>query len=353
MCGFTVDTTRGKGCVKKLLLAWLFFAITSKLVALYFLATLPYASLWEQARALLRGTFWTSSTVSSEERMGTLCLSSAFEVSGLGNIMFQYASLYGLSKTLKRTAVIPDMLRINAYFALDAEVRNQIRPGVSWMQFPERKASAFDANLVAYLAKADRDAELVGFFQSWMYFKLSQNDVRKQFTITEKIQSDVDTALRDVVSDMKIGPHMNGHHRHTLVGVHIRRGDMATEHFSHYGYTTAGADYLEKAMAHFEHRYSNIVYIVCSDDINWCERNMNVSTRDVYFSQGHGELVDLGLLARCDHSIMTVGTFGWWAAFLAGGEVTYYKRYPARGSSLQRAFSKDKSDYFLPHWTGI
>ena len=30
------------------------------------------------------------------------------------------------------------------------------------------------------------------------------------------------------------------------------------------------------------------------------------------------------LLATCNHSIITIGTFGWWAAWLAGGRVVYY-----------------------------
>ena len=30
---------------------------------------------------------------------------------------------------------------------------------------------------------------------------------------------------------------------------------------------------------------------------------------------------DLALLAACNHSIISYGTFGMWAAFLAGGEV--------------------------------
>ena len=36
--------------------------------------------------------------------------------------------------------------------------------------------------------------------------------------------------------------------------------------------------------------------------------------------------VDMAILALCDHFTSTVGTLGWWIAWLAGGNVTYYKR---------------------------
>ena len=58
--------------------------------------------------------------------------------------------------------------------------------------------------------------------------------------------------------------------------------------------------------------------------------------------------VDLAVLASCDHFIMSTGTYGWWAAWLTGGVVVYYK-YPAReGSLYSKHFNGD--DFFPPHW---
>ncbi|ELU02435.1 hypothetical protein CAPTEDRAFT_40679, partial [Capitella teleta] len=62
-------------------------------------------------------------------------------------------------------------------------------------------------------------------------------------------------------------------------------------------------------------------------------------------------IVDLCVLSSCNHSIITVGTFGWWGAYLAGGRVVYYKDYPLRHTFLSRHFAK--RDFFLPHWVGL
>ena len=45
-------------------------------------------------------------------------------------------------------------------------------------------------------------------------------------------------------------------------------------------------------------------------------------------TEKHKPAIDMAVLAGCDHMVMTVGTFGWWAAYLGadakGGEVVYY-----------------------------
>jgi galactoside 2-L-fucosyltransferase 1/2 len=128
---------------------------------------------------------------------------------------------------------------------------------------------------------------------------------------------------------------------------------MANDHNKRYGYTTATPKYIEEAMQLMEKQFNNVVFIVCSEDPDWCERNLIAENRTVLLAKRHTDVVDLALLSACDHVIMTVGTFGWWAGFLSGGQVVYFKDFPAPHSSLARAFSKDKKDYFLSEWIGL
>jgi galactoside 2-L-fucosyltransferase 1/2 len=61
----------------------------------------------------------------------------------------------------------------------------------------------------------------------------------------------------------------------------------------------------------------------------------------------------MAILALCDHFISTVGTLGWWIAWLAGGNVTYYK-WPARENSIFReAFDAEYTNFFYPNWVGL
>jgi galactoside 2-L-fucosyltransferase 1/2 len=61
--------------------------------------------------------------------------------------------------------------------------------------------------------------------------------------------------------------------------------------------------------------------------------------------------VDLAVLSQCNHTIMTIGTFSWWAAFLAGGDVVYYSQWPSVGSILYQMFNQ--SDFFMNNWIAM
>jgi len=154
------------------------------------------------------------------------------------------------------------------------------------------------------------------------------------------------------------------------IGVHIRRGDMAIDP----KYTVADAGYFRRAvhlvMTKFPGR--QLVFVVCTDDFRWSKGNFpdavsrgmidrgNHSDGDVtnskrkavvVFSRNHVDREDLAILSACNHTIMTVGTFGWWAAYLAGGLTIYYRKFPAENFELYQKFSRE--DHFLPEWIGL
>jgi hypothetical protein len=57
----------------------------------------------------------------------------------------------------------------------------------------------------------------------------------------------------------------------------------------------------------------------------------------------HTAAQDFAALAACNASIMTTGTFGWWASFLAGGPVVSYAH-----PMMQLQFDADS--YFPHDW---
>ena len=118
-----------------------------------------------------------------------------------------------------------------------------------------------------------------------------------------------------------------------------------------------GPQYLRNAMAYFLSKYTNVNFIVCSDDMSWCKQNLQkgmskcVSEYGTHFSPGKSPEWDMALLAQCNHSIMTVGTFGWWGAWFAGGETIYFKHPFRNGSKIDKRFIYE--NYFWPTWVGM
>ena len=105
-------------------------------------------------------------------------------------------------------------------------------------------------------------------------------------------------------------------------------------------------------MEYFREEYEHPVFLYVSDDMKWGRRNLRKKARGsdkdepeqdnqldssdlpslFFVGCGDGDSPDcigkdLAVLAACNHTVTTHGTFGHWAAYLAGGEV--YTEYGA------------------------
>ncbi|CAI9606125.1 unnamed protein product, partial [Staurois parvus] len=103
----------------------------------------------------------------------------------------------------------------------------------------------------------------------------------------------------------------------------------------------AHKEYLKNAMDYFRNKYENPLFIVTSNGMDWCEENVNNSLGDVYFagdSQIDSPGRDFALLAHCNHTIMTIGTFGVWVGYLVGGETIYLTNYTLPDSPFLQVF---------------
>lgn len=261
---------------------------------------------------------------------------------GLGNLMFQYASALGIARLKNMTVLIDQENDLNHLFNLSAVVLPHVACWFLTKQTDVR-ANAFDTETLQF--PADCNYQLKGYFQSWRYFNHIEPELRQIFQFPEDIRAESQNILNEAI---KSHEKQTGNKALTYIGVHIRRGDILESNFQNYGYNVASLDYIRKAMQYFNARYHRILYIVCSNDMGWSKKYLTGT--NIYFVEGHEREVDMALLASCNHTVMTVGTFGWWAAWLANGEVTHYRYPAARGSQLQKAFSKDMTDYFYPHW---
>ena len=50
----------------------------------------------------------------------------------------------------------------------------------------------------------------------------------------------------------------------------------------------------------------------------------------------------------CYDTVITSGSYGWWAGWLTGGKVVYYKLFPTPGSHLYSLFNT--TDYYPATW---
>ncbi|XP_047739374.1 galactoside alpha-(1,2)-fucosyltransferase 1-like [Hyalella azteca] len=81
--------------------------------------------------------------------------------------------------------------------------------------------------------------------------------------------------------------------------------------------------YLQRAINFFTDRHSNVVFVVTSDNVSHTQRLFDgLAVRNAYVSQGT-EAGDLCLLTRCNHSIITFGSYSFWSGYLSPGISVY------------------------------
>ncbi|CAG0899719.1 unnamed protein product [Darwinula stevensoni] len=109
----------------------------------------------------------------------------------------------------------------------------------------------------------------------------------------------------------------------TFIGIHVRRTDQVFHNQKLFGAKPVTAAYYQRAMAHFRKIFSNSVFIVATDDMKWSKQNIrNVNeSMAIEFVEAKGRDFDFAVLSHCNHSIVSVGSFGFFAAYFGGGLV--------------------------------
>ena len=271
---------------------------------------------------------------------------------GLGNLMFEYASAYGIADTKGMALALNEDLELYQYFELSIPhtvEEQEICKGAT--PRGEYHPCGYDKQVFDF--DKSRNTQLTGYMQSWKYFQHVENDLRRQFNFRESVKSSAKTVIHKVVSPwVAKDVHFEDL---TLIGVHIRRGDIMEKQKVDYGYVTASEDYIERAMNYYRDKYKNTIFLCFSNpnanDTKWVQENVNGS--DVIVMTPRAREIDMCILSMCNHTIMTVGSFGWWASWLNTGETVYSLLAAAQNSSLEEDFGDTFGNYFYPGWIGL
>jgi len=283
------------------------------------------------------------------------CFTVGYDVpkrSGLGNHLFYYAGVkYVAWLTGRKPFFITSKRNIlDKAFELDI-ARQDPSKGCLLTHFYSKYANRYEGRVKRLKRVARRvSIRLRGHFFSWKYVTPIENLLRGELRFRRNL---TDFAEKFLLSSVPRGWETSVFVR---VGVHVRRGDFLHRRWVRMGLTVVNEQYLNRTMTFFIERYSRVQFVVASDDIGWCQKNITLSSFDqqrvnIAFSIGHSAEQDFALLASCDHMIMSTGTFGWWASWLANGTTVYYRTYATPGSELWR--HSRRADLFPPPWIGM
>ena len=288
-----------------------------------------------------------NNTQISNQQHGPLLKSFTFPHHRFGNKCYQYCFLYCASQKTNRTPTIGTNSSLLDVFGNISAVR--IEP-VQRKSLPTRKGvSSFNGSRfhMFYPEKFDQirrsnDTWVGAYFMSWKYFQDCEQDIKTQFTLHSELQKLVTVYLQKVG-----GAYANIRNilidEVTFIGTHVRLGDKRRlKHLIKNDLGSAPLSYIEHALSYYYRQYKYPLFIVASDELDWCKKNMKYKKYTIKFSPFISYQEDFALLTMCNHSLMTVGSFGWFSSWLAGGEVVYYGNFPGK-----RGFYPD---FYPPQW---
>lgn len=157
-------------------------------------------------------------------------------------------------------------------------------PSYSWRDFPYKP--------IPY--EKDTDLLIDGYFQSYKY--LDTDYVRELYAPPTAILESLKRKYGHILEQKP-------------VCVHVRRGDYL--HIPH-RFSICSASYFRRAMASMG---SESVFLVISDDIDWCKKHLNGV--NIHFAEsGNSMLEDFYLQSLSAHNIISNSSFSWWGAWL-------------------------------------
>jgi galactoside 2-L-fucosyltransferase 1/2 len=226
----------------------------------------------------------------------------------LGNQIFEYISVWALAKATGREPYVPSCFITE----LEKIFRNLPVPPLSYLAYCPVKVNPVKVT-VDQVDHSNDNIILPNYIQLPTYIALFVSEIRQIFQFKEHIIDKSQKLLYTASRGMK---------NITYVGVHVRRTDYIGYIKRKYNASPVKPDYFLRHMNVFRNKYQRVMFVVLSDDPQWCERELRGD--DVVVIKTKSAVQDLAMMAACNHSILDYGTYGAFGAIMAGGDTFIY-----------------------------
>jgi hypothetical protein len=255
---------------------------------------------------------------------------------GLGNVLFQIASVYGLSKRYGRTPTFGRVLAFGAklhrrfgFHHSETIFRNcqqYAQPDDSFESVNERAHKRECQAVLAAIEATRAPLRINGYLEAPSYFLPYASEIRQLFAPDKESLERIRAAYPELFDTSTIS-----------VSIHVRQGADRN--------TGCSVQYYQRAVEYIRHRVPNARFFVVSDgDVP----DMGIPVTRV---RGHEDYIDLWVCSLCTHNITTYSTFSWWGAFLNDhpSKLVTYPKSAANFISRTNGLSLDtiQREYFL------
>lgn len=230
---------------------------------------------------------------------------SCFVMGGLGNQMFQIASTCALSWKYNRIPIFEKIDRTissskhgTVYWSTCLEkVHTLPKEKYELINFTFMDENSLDVNRIEHSSESFK---LHGYYLNPRFFEKYRDRIKKLFELSLN-----DRLMLDDYMNIIRTKYVNKQ----LVSLHIKRGNFLE--LSHF-HVNLDINYFKESVSRFG---QDNVYIIFSDDIEWCRKNLDfISTKE--YVDTFVDYQQMYLMSQCDKNITSNSTFGWWGAWL-------------------------------------
>lgn len=170
-------------------------------------------------------------------------------------------------------------------------------PAVFRTLYAKEKGSTFNPDFLSFPANTYLD----GFWQSEVYFKAFEVEIREDFDFKQEIK-DRNKQLAEKINAV------------ISISLHVRRGDYVSNAITNKFHGLCPPSYYQDAVKHLMEK-GNIELFIFSDDLEWCKQHSKFSL-PTHFIETKSAFDDMYLMSLCKHNIIANSSFSWWGAWL-------------------------------------
>lgn len=218
---------------------------------------------------------------------------------GLGNYMFQIAVAYAYSLETNKEMILTYGNSLTVHKNITSYFDNIFHNIKMLPDYDLKNFLVYNEPYFHYMGipKIDTSIHLNGYFQSEKYFKNYENDIKKIFSYPQNYILEIKKKYSDILNQKNCS-------------LHVRRGDYLKSPAHH---PTQDIEYYKKSI---EIIGNDKLFVVFSDDIDWCKNNLSQLSDKMVFISNNPDYEDLLLMSLCNDNIICNSTFSWWSAWL-------------------------------------
>lgn len=280
------------------------------IIVLVFMA----ATLWAKNALVYENSLYSSAKpIEGPSRYKVQCpqkpIVTVRQLGRLGNQMWEYISVWAVAKKTGHEPYVPSSLKQE----LEKIFQNLTVPTLSYIAHCPALKHPVEVVKTDNLTLLDGSILLQNYVQLPEYIVPLLSEVQQIFRFKEHIAEKSQRLLHEASKGVK---------NVTYVGVHVRRTDYKAYLKRKHNSSLVKPDFFLRQMNYFRNNYKAVVFMVVSDEPNWCEREL--AGDNVVVMRTNSPAQDLAIMAACNHSIIDYGTYGVWGAILAGGDTFVY-----------------------------